>query len=239
MYTWGDVMETKVCSKCKKEFDIRMFGKEKRNKDGIKGQCNSCIKEYRIANKEKSAKYKKEYCEKNKEKIAWQKKEWYKKNEPRISKLHKEYNDAHKEHHKKYREENKEHLKEVMKLWGINNHEKTRRTTQIKRARKKLLPCTLTLEQWEDIKNVFNNKCAYCGAKAPLEQDHFLAMRKGGEYTHNNIIPSCKSCNCSKGMKDFFEWYSTFKHYSKIREAKVLKYLNYNKNSNQQLALTL
>mgnify|MGYP003489420683 CR=1 FL=1 len=80
----------------------------------------------------------------------------------------------------------------------------------------------------KNIKLEFNNKCAYCGKEKPLSQEHFVALSKGGEFTINNIIPSCQNCNSSKRATDFFEWYPKFKHYSKKREQIILKFLNYN-----------
>lgn len=104
------------------------------------------------------------------------------------------------------------------------------------KARKKLLDATLSPLQWEEIKLYFNNSCAYCGKEKPLHQEHFVAASKGGEYTHNNIIPSCKSCNNSKFSKSFFEWYPKFKYYSKKRERAILLFLHY-KDGVQQLGL--
>ena len=106
---------------------------------------------------------------------------------------------------------------------------------QKRRARVKELPSTLTLGQWNTIKIAFDNRCCYCGKVKPLAQEHFIAVANKGEYSHNNIVPACKSCNSSKRDKDFFEWYSKFKFYSKTREQKILKYLGY-KNNIQQLS---
>jgi len=45
-------METKICSKCNKELDISMFGKDKSKKDGMSIKCKICKKyidkKYRI-----------------------------------------------------------------------------------------------------------------------------------------------------------------------------------------------
>lgn len=38
---------TKVCSRCKKELSIEMFGKDKRNSDGLDCQCKKCRKIYK------------------------------------------------------------------------------------------------------------------------------------------------------------------------------------------------
>lgn len=125
------------------------------------------------------------------------------------------------EYHKQY---HNEHLEQ----YRIREHQR--------KSRKHLLPFTLTIAQWELIKLSFNNCCAYCGKELPLAQEHFIALSKGGEYSANNIIPSCKSCNSRKRDKDFFEWYPTYKHYSKKREHIILKFLGYI-DGNQQLKI--
>jgi hypothetical protein len=69
-----------------------------------------------------------------------------------------------------------------------------------RRARKIHAPKNdLTLEQWQEILQVFRYKCAYCGVKlARPEQDHILSLAKGGSHTLSNIVPACRSCNASK-----------------------------------------
>ena len=109
---------------------------------------------------------------------------------------------------------------------------------QTRRARKAGLTSTLTLEQWTRILTTFNNTCAYCGVgDKKLHQDHFVPILSGGEYTHDNIIPACKSCNSSKGAKDFFVWYPKYDFYDNPRERKILRYLNYSDNI-QQLSIS-
>ena len=109
-------------------------------------------------------------------------------------------------------------------------------SAQKRRAAKKQLSNSLTTKQWNKIKEHFDNKCAYCGKELPLAQEHFIPLSDGGEYTHNNIIPACKSCNSSKKNKSFFDWYPKYKRYSKKREKNILKFLGY-KNEVQQLKL--
>lgn len=66
-------METKICSKCKKEKELCFFGVDKKRKDGLKVHCNDCRKiesmEYRKRNPEKRKETIKKYYENNKEKI--------------------------------------------------------------------------------------------------------------------------------------------------------------------------
>lgn len=69
-------------------------------------------------------------------------------------------------------------------------------------ARKRGLPATLTVQQWEGIKAAYKHRCAYCGRKEtkkrPLTQDHVIPIKKGGGTTSNNIIPACGPCNSKK-----------------------------------------
>lgn len=210
---------TKVCSKCgeEKPATTEYFRKAKRNKDGLMRQCKDCTKEYykqyRQENKEKLKEYKKQWRQENQEYF----KQWYQKN---------------KEYLKQYRQENEEHFKQYRK----ENKESKRQHEQKRRAFKRTLPATLTLEQWQQIKDDFNNKCAYCGKteqehkeefNEQLHQEHFIPLSEGGEYTHNNIIPSCRSCNSSKHNADFFEWYPTYEEYNEEREQFILEYLGY------------
>ena len=212
-------MKTKVCTKCgiEKKFTNEFFAKAKYGKDGLRAQCKSCDTLYRKNNKE----YYKQYQESNKE-------------------YHKQYQQENKEHiaeyYKQYREDNKEHIAEHHKQYCQENPEKIAIKSQRRRAKKKELDSTLTFEQWEKIKKDFNNKCAYCGKEKKLEQEHFLPISKGGEYTHNNIVPACRRSNSSKRDKLFHEWYPKYKHYSKKREKQLLQYLGYNNNI-QQLSI--
>jgi 5-methylcytosine-specific restriction endonuclease McrA len=128
----------------------------------------------------------------------------------------------------RYRKQNKK--------WCINHPKYHNMVWQKRRAKKLSLPYTLTSKQWQQIKEYFNNKCAYCGKELPLSKEHFIPLSKGGEYTINNIIPVCLSCNSSKQDKDFFKWYPAQSFYSKAREKRILKYLGY-KNDKQQLKI--
>jgi len=231
-------METKICSKCKVELPltIEYFGLAPENKDGFKYSCKKCMTIYQ-----------QQYKNKNKAKL----KEYRTNNQKYISERTKAYRETRKtiisEYNKKYRENHLEYYAEHMKQWHKDNKihaakykkehlEENRISCNKYRAIKHELPYTLTTKQWETAKQCFNNKCAYCGKELPLTQDHFLALSNGGEYSINNIIPVCLSCNSSKHNSNFFLWYPKYKYYTKKREKMILKYLNY-KNSIQQLKL--
>lgn len=57
-------------------------------------------------------------------------------------------------------------------------------------------------------------RCEYCGRELDsrsgksnsYEADHRTSYKKGGESTQDNLAPSCRSCNRSKGSKNADEW---------------------------------
>ena len=223
--------KNKICIKCgeTKPATTEYFYKHKQSKDGLLGKCKICISLYgktKYKNNPKSLQEKtKIWRDKNKNRQYTNNKSWANRNKDKLFL-----------YYKKYRDNNKQKILESKKTWRKNNPEKVNIIIQRRLARKKDLQNTFTSEQWKMCKNYFGNKCCYCGKNKKLEQEHFIALSKGGEYTHNNIIPACRNCNPSKGDKDFFIWYPEFKYYSKERKNKILEYLNYKKDI-QLLAL--
>jgi hypothetical protein len=69
---------TKVCSKCKEELSLDLFGPNKLKKDGYDIRCKGCHKETRILNADHHAERSLDYY--NKDKSAAYKAEWAKKN---------------------------------------------------------------------------------------------------------------------------------------------------------------
>jgi len=135
-----------------------------------------------------------------------------------------------------YRKINKVAIAKVRKKYVKENPDIFRKHNQKRKATKRNLPHTLTVQQWEETKLYFDNSCAYCGEELPLEQEHYIALTKGGEYAKSNIICACKSCNSSKHNNPCHEWYLKQPFYSKAREQKILAYLGYS-NGIQQLSL--
>lgn len=243
---------TNKCKICKKEYSQKYYIKNKekmtlQHREYYKNNPD-IHKQYYQNNKEKmdaynktrfgNNKYSKEYYEKNKEKIKERMREYsnntnyYKNNKERSAKYYENNKDKVVEYYKL----NKGRINVVRKKY-IQDHPNYRKIGKQKRkALERNLPSTLTAEQWEEIKDHFENKCCYCGKILPLQQEHFIPLSNGGEYTHNNIIPSCGACNRSKGVKTFDLWYKNYKGYSKTREKKILSFLNYKYNV-QQLSM--
>ena len=77
----------------------------------------------------------------------------------------------------------------------------------------------------EDILNLFNSECAYCGSKDKLTLDHFIPLTKGGSDVQGNLLPACLSCNCSKRNLDAIEWYKKQSFFTQKRLKQILKIL--------------
>lgn len=216
----------KHCSKCGKELPntSEYFKNNKGSHGGLTARCRECIKEQR-----------KKYYEENKEWISEKEKQYYQKHKAEHYAYCRKYR---QEHPKVYilTEQQRVRKKENDKIYHQLHKEEARINRHNYKAKKRQLPNTLTEQQWQVIKDYFDNKCCYCGKEKLLTQDHFIPVSKGGEYTHNNILPACGSCNSSKGNRNFFEWYPKHNYYSKKRERKLLQFLGYS-GKTQQLAL--
>lgn len=231
----------KVCNeyKIEKPANTKYFPKRTNIKSGLGGRCKECVAESY-----------KEYRMKNKEKLAAKDKAWYEKNREYKRAYKRRYQVTHAHVLKAYNEKNKEKIRADQREWEtkdrLENPDRYTLKKTIRRTRLKGLKATLTLKQWLEIKKEFDYECCYCGISEEehvktqgqkLHREHFIALSKQGELTHNNIIPSCRSCNSSKGESDFFEWYPSCEHYSEVREKKILDFLEYEDEEIQQLAL--
>lgn len=184
-------------------------------------------------NKEALIEYQKKYNQENEQKVKARRKKYYQKNKEAIEAKRRHYLDENRE------KINKRH-REYLKTYKQDNPEKRKLYAARRRSLKRSLPDTYTLQQWKVCKEFFNNSCAYCGKQPKkLQQEHFIAVDRGGGYTISNIIPACRSCNARKSNIDFFKWYPLQPFYSKLREKRILKYLNFDKENRLQQASIL
>ena len=64
----------------------------------------------------------------------------------------------------------------------------------------------LSDQQWKALVGAWGG-CAYCGsADGPFQRDTVLAISRGGRYTLDNVVPSCRSCNASKCNAEVTTW---------------------------------
>ena len=225
----------KVCSKCGKLLvaNNMNFYKYKRGKYKLRGTCKRCMikksKEYRENNPE----YLKKYYENNKEYIKEKNKEYYEDNK----KYYKEWRENNKEHRKEYYKEyykdNKEHRNKKDKEWRENNPDKVFNKHHKRRLLKESQGNGISKEQWLEMMEFFEFKCAYSGitlSKNTRTIDHIIPLSKGGEHEIWNLVPMHRNYNSSKFTNDMLEWYQQQDFYSEERLNKIYEWIEYAKN---------
>lgn len=85
------------------------------------------------------------------------------------------------------------HKRYVKKNPDVIAHLKSRRY-----ARERGATGSHTLDQWEQLKDSYGNKCAFCNQTKKLTKDHIIPLSKGGTDYIENIQPLCKNCNSKK-----------------------------------------
>lgn len=103
----------KQCSKCAETKPVSEYSKTKRNFDGFKYACKTCIKKEYQDNREYALKRQEKYYQANKERRLNYNKEYYEDNKERIL-----------EQCKEYYEDNKEYIRERRKTYHEENREK-------------------------------------------------------------------------------------------------------------------
>jgi len=112
----------------------------------------------------------------------------------------------------KYYAENSEKVLASQAKYKKDNLDKYRAYNQRYRASKLNAPGDFTAADWKAKLEYYGYRCRYCGihksetSEGWLEADHAIPLSQGGTNFISNIVPACKSCNCSKGTKTFTEY---------------------------------
>lgn len=163
------------------------------------------LKEYRQKNKRSRNEQTKEWREKNPNYL----KEWAKKNPDYFENYFKEnphlkdsYLEYQSDYGKQYRFENKEKLAKYKK----DNKEREVLYSSRRRARKKLLPDNLTIEEQVYVFDYFGG-CALTGDDN-IHWDHVIPLSIGhGGTTIGNMIPLRIDLNMGKHDSNIFKWF--------------------------------
>ena len=120
-----------------------------------------------------------------------------------------------KNYKKQYYQDNKEKWAirdpEYMKNYRKTENGKAskQRSKSRRRAIMKEIVNTLTSQEWLDLLEAHDYKCAYCGVEFDCEnlpeKDHVIPISKGGDNIKENIVPACRNCNAKKRNKDICE----------------------------------
>lgn len=229
-------MTTKKCIICNQEFQLDMFHKDSRSKDGYNSVCKKCKsirdKEYREKNKNSIKEKKKKYYTENKDEILLKCKEYRathkeqkaetdkkyaQEHKEKIHQYQKEYRDSHKlsnaEYQKQYREKNKDKLDEYKKSPHV------RYTVYKRNAKNKNRNLDLTEDEFIEISK---QPCIYCGGYSDTYNgNQFNGIDRFDSnlgYSLNNCVPCCATCNRMKMDLPANEWINKMKQ--------IIKYIN-------------
>lgn len=104
-------------------------------------------------------------------------------------------------------EANREKSRQIKSAYKKRNPDQVRLDVERRRARKAgLATYEVTPRQWLRLCRRFNGRCAYCGERSDLTQDHVVPVALGGHFSIGNLLPACGKCNSSKGDKLLVEW---------------------------------
>ncbi len=169
------MINSKICTKCQRDLPFDRFYRDKKVKSGLRAICKECAVNGTVSwqrtSKGKAAQ--KKYFQTSKGKEALRKYRLKEKG---------------KTIHKRYRQSDKGKATKA-------------RTAHKRRMNEEMVLSNLTAEEWNDIKKQYKNRCVYCGERKPLNRDHIIPVAKGGSFTKENIIPSCRSCSSRKSDK--------------------------------------
>lgn len=201
----------KVCTKCKRILVANNinFGKEKYGKYGLRSKCrkcrNECKKKYREDNKDKIKEYQEQWRENNKDKI------------------------------KDYYKDNQDKIKEKSRQWNKNNPEKVFNRCQKRRQLEENQGNGITKEQWKEMMEFFEWRCAYSGEYIGSDSDkrtidHIVPLSEGGENEIWNLVPMYANYNYSKSASNMEDWYIEQDFFNIDRLLKIYEWIEYSRN---------
>lgn len=179
-----------VCETCKKTKRIYAHG-----------VCRKCyMDEY---NKRPYVVAKHAECERKRRAMGLAKvSEDRRKNSPKRVAWREKYNSS-------YYKRNRDKLIQYQRQYRRNKDNTSKQTTWKQRRRNRAagVIATMTESDWITMLLEHNNSCFYCGSSGiPLYREHKTPLSRGGNFTPENIVPACRSCNTRKGAKTVEEY---------------------------------
>ena len=258
----------KICSKCGELLvaNTMNFRKDKSKKYGVRNECKQCKskldKEYRQNNlKEIREKDRERGSNKRKEKreelinkydfveIIKSNKTWN--NCPFCIKICSECGELLVANKNNFYADNKglydlsckckNCIETYKKGYYEDNPEKTFNYSNNRRSKLENQGEGISKEQWLDMMNFFDFRCAYSGEYIGGKQnnsirsiDHIVPLDKNGENEVWNCVPMHRGYNSSKFNNKMLSWYIQQPFYSEERLNKIYEWIEYAKNKYQK-----
>lgn len=202
----------KRCTKCGQDYPatIENFSREPKGTYGLRSICKICVREYNHQ-RSQDPELRKQKNTANRQRREDPECRAKERDASRQRREDPEYRAKEREYQRVYRAK-----PDVRQRLYINTNNRC--------ARKRNLDNDFTLKEWQTCLAYWNNKCCYCGCegakKNPITIDHFIPVIKNGATTRLNMLPACKSCNCSKNKTDVTLWLT--RKYGATRAAEIL-----------------
>ena len=113
-----------------------------------------------------------------------------------------------KEYQKEYRKKNKSLISKKRKKYRKENMDILMSNNRKRRARKRNVKENYTIYDEQYTRELFDHKCANCGATDDLCIDHHKPLSKGNPLTRKNAVLLCNKCNTEKWAflpEEFYE----------------------------------
>lgn len=152
------------------------------------------------------------YAEENRERLSGKAKAWRSRNREKLAADKLRYYLKNKDREdarvRQWRSDNRDLVRSYWREWyyGDLDHARSQAIENQHRRRSRLNGRGVTRRDWEEIKELFGYRCAYCGLLAKLEQEHVDPIIRGGVHAPDNVVPACRSCNARKNDKTLLEW---------------------------------
>jgi len=239
-----------TAKECKGCCEVKVMGDFSKNKRGLgsrQSKCKACQRKYCEENRASIAEKARKYYEENRSSIAEYHRKYREENsgyilerdhkyqeENRVTilerkrKYSKENSDYISERDRKYYEENRVSILERKRKYDKENPHVGSAARHRRRARKSLLPDTLTKEQLGEITDRFHGGCALTGCTDGTHLDHAVPVVIGhGGTTAQNMIPLRADLNISKSARCIFDWFYDVKDHFNLPQTKFDELIEY------------
>lgn len=234
------------CKECLKIYKKQYYleNKEKVNKKNSewhyanREHANELSRLWHHSNKQRASQSAKNYYAENKERIKKRSNRWYHANHKQAREQQRDYYNRNKDRYYElsveWRLKNPQKRREICQRYHRKHPHIARISAENRRARKKKLPNTFTVEQWEYCLDYFNYTCPACDSQlrdlfgnVEPHADHWIPLSYEGDDNPGtvaaNMICLCNTCNLSKGAKLPDVW---LKEIYNIRKAnKILEHI--------------
>lgn len=195
-----ELLREKTRQRVSENFDeVHEYRKQYHEKN--KEKLNEWNRNYYYENREKEIERMRVYREKNREaKRALDLRRYYEQSE--------EARDQKLAAKREWNTKNRDKIRLQNQKWRLENPYKHAVNKQLRKARERGLPNTLTIAEWQAALDYFGGRCAYCGSEGELSQDHYVPLSDPDcpGTVVQNILPACRGCNSSKKNLPPAQW---------------------------------